>query len=89
MLSPLQERVAAIIAGPEQSDGFALAGGAALIIRGEITRQTRDLDFFGLSPEAVDRLLPAAEMALRDAGLEVQRVQVNRGESPLGTAHGG
>lgn len=55
MLSPLQEQVAAIIAGLAEAEGFALAGGAALIVRGDVERQTRDLDFFGLTTDAVDR----------------------------------
>jgi hypothetical protein len=79
VLSRLQRRVAEIIAGLEEAEGFALAGGAALIARGEIERPTRDLDFFGLSTEAVDRLLPAVERALDAAGLAVERVQVNPG----------
>lgn len=83
MLSPLQEQVAEIVSGLEEAHGFALAGGAALIARGEVQRQTRDLDFFGLTGEAVDRLLPAAERALRDAGLEVERIQVNPGFARL------
>lgn len=83
MLSPLQEQVAAIIAGLPEADGFALAGGAALIARGEIERRTRDLDFFGLTGDAVDRLLPAAEESLREAGLSVERVQVNAGFARL------
>lgn len=83
MLSLLQERVAAIIAELDEAEGFALAGGAALIARGEIDRRTRDLDFFGLTGDAVDRLLPVAERALRIAGLEVERVQVNPGFARL------
>lgn len=67
MLSPLQLRVAEIVAGLSEADGFALAGGGALIVRGEVERQTRDLDFFGLSPESVDQLLPAVEAALTEA----------------------
>ena len=35
MLSPLQEQVAAIIAALDEAKYFALAGGAALILRGE------------------------------------------------------
>ena len=58
MLSPLQEQVAEIIAGLKEAEGFALAGGAALIVRGDVRRQTRDLDFFGLTADAVDRLVP-------------------------------
>jgi hypothetical protein len=42
VLSPLQQRVAEIVAGLEEAEGFALAGGAALIARGEVQRQTRD-----------------------------------------------
>jgi hypothetical protein len=88
VLSPLQEQVAEIVAGLEEAKGFALAGGAALIARGDVQRQTRDLDFFGLTGDAVDRLLPAAEQALRGAGLAVERVQVNSGFARLIVAAG-
>ena len=50
MLSPLQDRVAGIIGALQEAEEFALAGGAALILRGEVDRQTRDLDFFGPAP---------------------------------------
>ena len=68
MLTPLQEQVASIVAGLAEAEGFALAGGAALIARGEIQRETRDLDFFGLTPEAVDRLVPASTAPCRRLG---------------------
>jgi hypothetical protein len=74
VLSPLQERVARIVAGLAESDGFALAGGAALILRGDVDRRTRDLDFFGPDAVAVDRLVPVAQQALLDDGLRVQQV---------------
>ncbi len=74
MLSPLQQRVAGLIAGLPEAEGFALAGGAALIVHGAIDRSTRDLDFFGLEPDAVNRLAPAAERALEEDGLSVERV---------------
>jgi hypothetical protein len=74
VLSPLQERAARIVASLEEAEDFALAGGAALIVRGDIDRRTRDLDFFGLDAEAVDRLAPVAERALRESGLIVERV---------------
>jgi hypothetical protein len=74
VLSPLQEQVAEIVAGLEEAEDFALAGGAALIARGDVQRQTRDLDFFGLAGDAVDRLLPAAERALLDAPGVVTRL---------------
>lgn len=83
MLSPLQEQVARIVAGLEEAEGFALAGGAALIARGEVHRQTRDLDFFGPTTDAVDRLVPALDRALRDAGLVVHHVQENPGFARL------
>lgn len=83
MLTPLQEQVAQIIAGLEEAREFALAGGAALIARGDEQRETRDLDFFGLSADAVDRLVPAVDRALRDAGLTVRHVQVSPGFARL------
>ena len=83
MLSPLQEQVAEIIAGLEEATDFALAGGAALISRGDVQRQTKDLDFFGLTTDAVDRLLPAVERALQAVGLTVRRVQDNPGFARL------
>jgi len=61
----------------------SLAGGAALIARGDVQRETRDLDFFGLTPEAVDRLVPAAERALGEAGLTVRHIQQNPGFARL------
>ncbi len=47
MLTPMQRQVAEIIAGLDAANGFGLAGGAALILRRDIDRRTRDLDFFG------------------------------------------
>ena len=37
-------------------------------------RATRDLDFFGTSSDGVDRLVPAAELALQEAGFQVDRL---------------
>lgn len=54
MLSPLQERVARIVASLPAAEGFALAGGAALVIAEVVDRQTRDLDFFGATAARVD-----------------------------------
>lgn len=83
MLSALQEQVAKIIAGLDEARDFALAGGAALIARGDVDRLTRDLDFFGLSAAAVDRLVPAAVSALQDVGLTVHRVSEHPGFTRL------
>jgi hypothetical protein len=48
-----------------------------------VQRRTRDLDFFGLTPAAVDRLVPAVERALREAGFAVQHIQENPGFARL------
>jgi hypothetical protein len=74
VLSDLQLQVARIIAGLTEAEDFALAGGAALIVHGDVERATRDLDFFGTSPDAVDRLVPPAELALQKAGFQVDRL---------------
>jgi hypothetical protein len=83
VLTPLQEQVASIIAGLAEAEGFALAGGAALIARGDVQRETRDLDFFGLASEDVDRLVPSVDRALQEAGLVVRHVQVSPGFARL------
>jgi hypothetical protein len=88
MLSSLQEQVASIVAGLDEAAGFALAGGGALILRGYIERETRDLDFFGLSPDDVDRLAPAVVKAIQDAGLAVETVQSNHGFVRLAIGRG-
>jgi hypothetical protein len=88
VLSPLQERIAEIVAGLDEAEGFALAGGAALIVRGDVRRQTRDLDFFGLTGDAVDRLVPAVDRALSAAGFVVGHAQVSPGFARLSVTEG-
>ena len=83
MLSPLQERVARIVAGLSEAEGFALAGGAALIVSHVIDRATLDLDFFGPSADEVDRLVPVVESALRAAGFKVRRERASHGFARL------
>lgn len=79
MLSALQERVAVVLAELPEAEGFALAGGGALIVLGAVDRETHDLDFFAEDAGAVDRLLPALESALAAANLAVERRQVAHG----------
>lgn len=74
MLTPLQEHVARMVAALPQARGFALAGGAALIVRGIVTRDTNDLDFFGASAPDVQRLATALEDALAAEGFRVEPV---------------
>jgi hypothetical protein len=83
VLSDIQLEVARLVAGLPEAADFALAGGAALIVRGDVDRRTRDLDFFGLDAESVDRLVPAAEGALRSAGFEVERILQHSGFTRL------
>ena len=71
-LSEVQRRVATIVLSLPEAARFALAGGAALIVHGVIDRDTRDLDCFGASVEDVDRLVPKAITALREAGFTVE-----------------
>jgi hypothetical protein len=54
VLNQLQVRVAAVVRNLPEAQNFVLAGGAALIVRGDVNRLTRDLDFFAESAEAVD-----------------------------------
>lgn len=54
-----------------------------MIVRGDVDRLTRDLDFFAIEPELVDRLLPVFEAALRGAGLAVVEDQVATGFARL------
>ena len=71
MLTPLQEQVASTVAGLAEAEGFALAGGAALIVRGEIHGRAEARAFIDLAAvEArygLDRLFPLA--AEKDHGL--------------------
>jgi hypothetical protein len=83
VLSPLQERVAEIIASLDEARDFALAGGGAMIVRGDIERQTRDLDFFGPTADAVDQLVPAVDRALQAAGYTVRHIQKSHGFARL------
>lgn len=83
MLSGLQLRVATVLAGLSEASEFVLAGGGALIARGDVHRLTRDLDFFASEPAQVDELLPVFEAALRAAGWEVIEERVAAGFARL------
>jgi hypothetical protein len=60
-LSRLQARIARTVAELPEAEGFALAGGGALVVLGIVDRPTEDLDYFATAPEAVDRLAPALQ----------------------------
>ena len=56
-------------------EGFALAGGAALIALGVVERITRDLDYFTTSAPAVNHMNPIVESSLRSRGFAVTRIR--------------
>lgn len=74
-LTDLQERVAALVTALPESEGFVLAGGAAMAAHGVLDRTTRDLDYFGGPDQtaAVHRLAAAVERVAAAQGLEVRR----------------
>jgi len=59
-----------------------------LIVRGDVDRLTRDLDFFTVEPNTVDVLLPAFEAAARKAGLTVVEEQAAHGFARLVVSDG-
>jgi hypothetical protein len=89
VLTPLQRQIASIVGALPEAHQFALAGGAALIARGDIDRLTRDLDFFGPSAVQVDRIVPVAEEAFKEAGFSVKRVREGSGFYRLEVSHDG
>lgn len=56
-----------------EADGFALAGGAALIVRRLVDCATQDLDYFATDAAAVAVLLPALSVRLAAEGLASTR----------------
>ena len=88
VLSALQQRVAIVLASLPDAEGFALAGGGALIVRGAVDRETHDLDYFVVEADAIDRLVPALEAALTAGRLAVERRQVAHGFARLSITSG-
>ena len=79
MLTALQLRVAAIVRELPEAEDFVLAGGGALVARGDVDRTTRDLDYFARSADQVPRLHAALERALEAAGLVATTVRASGG----------
>jgi hypothetical protein len=82
-LSDLQRGVAGIVFQLAESEGFVLAGGGALIAHDVVDRTTKDLDCFGSSRIAVDRLWPAIVEAVRAARFDVEVRTANHGFAKL------
>ncbi len=77
MLTSLQRRLLDVIGRLPEAAGFALTGGAALIVRGTVDRRTNDLDFFIGRADAdagtIATMVAAVERALGEAGIGSQR----------------
>ena len=75
MLTPFQMTVRRLIGRLGEAQGYALAGGAALIVTGVVDRATSDLDFFASSPGEVESVVLAIEAHLGSEGLKVERLR--------------
>lgn len=82
VLSPLQRQILDVVGWLPEAARFALAGGAALILRGTVERGTNDLDFFigarEMPPEAIHRVVEATGTALAAVGLAVPATRCRR-----------
>jgi predicted nucleotidyltransferase component of viral defense system len=80
-VSPLQQRVLEIVSRLPEAEGFALTGGAALIMRGTVHRNTNDLDLFighdDIKEDTIVTMVAAVERALGKAGLGNRREVVS------------
>lgn len=74
MLSEFQQEIITVVVDSTSDQRFALAGGAALIVKGLVDRKTRDLDFFASEPEAVGRVVESVDEALHAAGMVTRRL---------------
>jgi nucleotidyltransferase AbiEii toxin of type IV toxin-antitoxin system len=72
-LDDLHREVAVIALRAAASNGFALAGGCALLAHGVTVRPTEDVDLFTDHEHGVQAAAAAVEASLRDAGFETER----------------
>lgn len=75
-LTGLQLQATRLFFSRPESEGFAVAGGAALLAQGMIHRPTRDVDLFLLDPATSGVTIAAAsfEAALDNEGWSHRRV---------------
>ncbi len=73
-VSDLHRQVASAALAAAAGQGFALAGGNALLAYGIITRPTQDVDLFTDQEHGVEQAAATVEAALRRAGFAVERV---------------
>lgn len=75
MLHDFQQEVAATFLAMPEADGFALAGGAALIVRGIVDRSTQDLDLFVAEPRSVRLAVDAFRQVAAHRGWSTEIVR--------------
>lgn len=81
-LDPAQLEVAQILFNLPEADGYALAGGSALLVSGTIERQTRDIDAFiaaqpGPQPGSVGPLATKLAESLSATGWTVNLIRTH------------
>jgi hypothetical protein len=59
--------------------GFVLGGGLALILHGVVSRPTEDIDVFGEEGSSVVAATDAVTVALQEAGISVERLEIDSG----------
>ena len=74
MLSPLQERIRAVLADVGGDVELALAGGGGLVVSDVVARPTSDLDFFARYPAPHAEVVDLVQGALEGDGLQVTRL---------------
>lgn len=78
-LTKLQERVAKLVLSAAEPYGFALAGGAGLVVAGLSTRPTEDLDAFSWATSDITEAAEAVIVALETDGFDVGRDRFGAG----------
>ena len=88
MLTAFQEHVARLFLSLPSSEGFGLGGGAALVFKRAVPRQTDDLGFFA---ETAEQVLPAVDAfveALKSARIPCEVVRSVPGYARLAVGEG-
>lgn len=88
MLTVFQERVARLFLSLPTSDGFALGGGAALVFKRAVPRETDDLDFFAATAEQVIPAVDGFIEALKKASIPCEVVRRVPGYARLAVGEG-
>lgn len=83
MFTPNQQAIAKLVLAAVGPQGFALAGGGALIAHGLVDRETHDLDIFGDSRSAV-QIMDVVETIKNAAVAAGHNVEITRSDATFG-----